>query len=288
MVIPWEDLQNGFYRNEFYKFYDKMEEFVEEHIIYKYIKLDTNEVVYVGRTNNLERRRKEHEVYEPREKGRPHYNYPLSKGIRKYGRKNYKCEIIEIVDTYEESLEREKYWIKCYNTFLDKEKYNYTPGGEIGYLTQKFDNVIIDEVKSLLEAQVSFKEIQDRTGVSPSHISEINTGKRRKDKNREYPINKMTCGRKLDEAKVQEIISLLHQSQKTHQEIAAIYNVSEATIRGINVGKRYYQKDIQYPIRGSLKSTQYKRLLQEEVELITNDIINTRISFSQLAIKYNV
>lgn len=261
---------------------------MEEHIIYKYIKLDTNEVVYVGRTNNLERRRREHEVYEPREQGRPHYNYPLSKGIRKYGRKNYRCEIIETIETYKESLEREKYWIKYYNTFLDKEKYNYTPGGEIGYLTQKFDDIIIDEVKSLLEAQVNFKEIQDRTGISLSHISEINTGKRRKDKDREYPINKMTCGRKLEEIKVQEIISLLRQSQKTCQEIAAIYNVSETTIRNINIGKRYYQEDIQYPIRRPLKSTQYKRLSQEEAELIISDIINTKISFSQLAIKYNV
>lgn len=261
---------------------------MEEHIIYKYIKLDTNEVVYVGRTNNLERRRREHEVYEPREQGRPHYNYPLSKGIRKYGRKNYRCEIIETIETYKESLEREKYWIKYYNTFLDKEKYNYTPGGEIGYLTQKFDDIIIDEVKNLLEAQVNFKEIQDRTGISLSHISEINTGKRRKDKDREYPINKMTCGRKLEEIKVQEIISLLRQSQKTCQEIAAIYNVSETTIRNINIGKRYYQEDIQYPIRRPLKSTQYKRLSQEEAELIISDIINTKISFSQLAIKYNV
>lgn len=40
---------------------------MEHYIIYKYIKIDENEVVYVGRTNNLERRRREHEVYEPTE-----------------------------------------------------------------------------------------------------------------------------------------------------------------------------------------------------------------------------
>lgn len=38
---------------------------MEQYTIYKYIKIDTNEVVYVGRTNNLKRRRREHEIYEP-------------------------------------------------------------------------------------------------------------------------------------------------------------------------------------------------------------------------------
>ena len=97
---------------------------MEQYIIYKYIKIDTNEVVYIGRTNNLERRRREHEIYEPWEEKRPHYNYPLSRGIRKYGKENYKCEIIEVVDSYEKSLQQEKYWIKYYNTFEDNTKYN--------------------------------------------------------------------------------------------------------------------------------------------------------------------
>lgn len=40
---------------------------MSDNVIYKYTKLDTNEVVYVGRTNNILRRRKEHEFYEPQE-----------------------------------------------------------------------------------------------------------------------------------------------------------------------------------------------------------------------------
>ena len=180
-----------------------------EYTIYKYIKKDINEVVYIGRTNNFSRRKDEHEKYEPFEEGRPHYNYPLSRGIRKYGANAYQCEIIETVTTYEESLNREKYWIKYYDTFNDPSKYNYTPGGELSFTTAKFDDKIIDEVKSLLEQQVDFKTIRDRTGVSLPHISEINTGKRRKDTNRCYPINTMTCGRKLTQEDVNEIVNLL-------------------------------------------------------------------------------
>ena len=61
------------------------------YLIYAYYKQNTNEIVYVGLTNNLERRRCEHEIYEPQEKGRPHYDYPLSRGIRKYGVDYYGC-----------------------------------------------------------------------------------------------------------------------------------------------------------------------------------------------------
>lgn len=179
---------------------------MEHYIIYKYIKVDENEVVYVGRTNNLERRRREHEIYEPTEANRPHYNYPLSRGIRKYGKDAYKCEIIEEVSTYEESLKQEKYWIKYYNTFNDPSKYNYTPGGELSFATTKFEDEVIEEVKNLLEQQIDYETIKDRTGVSISHISEINTGKRRRDRNRTYPINEMTRGRKINSKQLQEII----------------------------------------------------------------------------------
>lgn len=261
---------------------------MKQYIIYKYTKLDTNEVVYVGRTNNLERRRREHEIYEPQEEGRPHYNYPLSKGIRKYGKENYLCEVIESVDSYKESLQREKYWIKYYNTFLDNNKYNYTPGGELGFTTAKFDDTVIEEVKSLLEQQINFNEIQDRTGVSIPHISEINTGKRRRDESRHYPINEMTCGRKLTSKQVQEIISLLQESNKTNQEIALLYDTSEAAISMINSGKRYYQENIQYPIRKRMKVTKHKKLNQEELLLLIDDIINTDIPFAQLSAKYGI
>lgn len=261
---------------------------MEHYLIYKYIKIDENEVVYVGRTNNLERRRKEHEIYEPMEVNRPHYNYPLSRGIRKYGKEAYKCEIIEEVFTYEDSLEREKYWIKYYNTFNDPSKYNYTPGGELNFTTAKFENEIIEEVKSLLEQQVDYETIKDRTGVSISHISEINTGKRRKDKNRTYPINEMTRGRKINSQQLQEIIQLLQTTQMTCAEIGQRYNVSGAAIQSINEGVNQRQENITYPIRTRIIPHKKHTLTTEELDKLCNDIINTNIPFNQLAIKYNV
>lgn len=261
---------------------------MEHYIIYKYIKIDTNEVVYVGRTNNLERRRREHELYEPTEVNRPHYNYPLSRGIRKYGIGAYKCEIIEEVFTYEESLKQEKYWIKYYDTFNDPSKYNYTPGGELSFITAKFEDEIIEEVKSLLEQQIDYETIRDRTGVSISHISEINTGKRRKDKNRIYPINEMTRGRKIGSKELQEIIELLQTTQMTCAEIGKKYNVSGGAIQRINNGSVQHQDNINYPIRTRVTPQKKHTLTTVELSELCNDIINTDIPFSQLAIKYNV
>lgn len=261
---------------------------MEHYIIYKYIKIDENEVVYVGRTNNLERRRREHEVYEPTEVNRPHYNYPLSRGIRKYGKDAYKCEIIEEVFTYEESLKQEKYWIKYYNTFNDPSKYNYTPGGELSFTTAKFEDEIIEEVKNLLEQRVDYETIKDRTGISISHISEINTGKRRRDRNRTYPINEMTRGRKINSEQLQEIICLLQNTDMTCAEIGQKYNVSGTEIQKINYGSIQKQEGITYPIRTRIISHKKHTLTAEELSELCNDIINTNISFNQLANKYNI
>lgn len=261
---------------------------MEHYIIYKYIKIDENEVVYVGRTNNLERRRREHEVYEPTEVNRPHYNYPLSRGIRKYGKDAYKCEIIEEVFTYEESLKQEKYWIKYYNTFNDPSKYNYTPGGELSFTTAKFEDEIIEEVKNLLEQRVDYETIKDRTGISISHISEINTGKRRRDRNRTYPINEMTRGRKINSEQLQEIICLLQNTDMTCAEIGQKYNVSGTAIQKINYGSLQRQEGITYPIRTRIIPHRKHTLTVEELSELCNDIINTNISFNQLANKYNI
>lgn len=261
---------------------------MEHYIIYKYIKIDENEVVYVGRTNNLERRRREHEVYEPTEVNRPHYNYPLSRGIRKYGKDAYKCEIIEEVFTYEESLKREKYWIKYYNTFNDPSKYNYTPGGELSFTTAKFEDEIIEEVKNLLEQRVDYETIKDRTGISISLISEINTGKRRRDRNRIYPINEMTRGRKINSEQLQEIICLLQNTDMTCAEIGQKYNVSGTAIQKINYGSLQRQEGITYPIRTRIISHRKHTLTSEELSELCNDIINSNISFNQLANKYNI
>lgn len=256
-------------------------------LIYAYIKIDSNEIVYIGRTNNLANRRRQHEQYEPFDSSKNNFNYPLSRGIRKYGANNYKCIIIEDNLTYEESLERERYWIAYYDTYRDPAKYNLSPGGE--YITDPiYPDDAIENVRQLLKQQIPFQKIQEETGISISHISEINTGKRRPSDLYTYPINAMTCGRKLTQLEVLEIIDLLKQNQLTNQEIGIKYNIGEGAIASINKGRTYRQNNIEYPIRGRIAPTSRHKLSDEELHLLINDIINTTIPFAQLALKYHI
>ena len=55
----------------------------------------------------------------------------LIKAIKKYGKENFKKEILEICS--EDNLdEREKYWIKYYNAYEDDNFYNLNEGGQQG------------------------------------------------------------------------------------------------------------------------------------------------------------
>lgn len=53
----------------------------------------------------------------------------LKRALNKYGRENFKVELIEALDTKEESIEREQYWIKYYNAVENDNFYNHSPGG---------------------------------------------------------------------------------------------------------------------------------------------------------------
>lgn len=53
------------------------------------------------------------------------------KAVEKYGKENFKKEILEIC-TEEELNEKEKYWIKYFNAYEDKNYYNLTEGGQNG------------------------------------------------------------------------------------------------------------------------------------------------------------
>ena len=79
-----------------------------KNIIYGYKKISTNEIVYVGQTTDLTTRRYRHETHDPYNPNIKEYNYPLSKGIRKYGIENYECVILEEVEKEQDLNEREK------------------------------------------------------------------------------------------------------------------------------------------------------------------------------------
>lgn len=97
--------------------------------IYKITNL-LNKKSYIGQTNQkVEYRWNDHKNGKTSTE-----NSPLKRAIEKYGWDNFSKEIIDTADTFEEAIEKEKYWIDYYKTCIpvygDKWGYNLTRGGE--------------------------------------------------------------------------------------------------------------------------------------------------------------
>ena len=108
---------------------------MEEYSIYMY-ENKTNHHLYIGYSNNPQRRYLDHWSAAINEKNKDH-NSAIHRALRKYGKNGFDFVILEDhLTTKEQAKEREKYWIAHYNTYHNREHYNETPGGdEPGYNT---------------------------------------------------------------------------------------------------------------------------------------------------------
>lgn len=105
-------------------------------LIYKAINKINNKQ-YIGQTmNTLGERKKQHiqSAFNSRREPKSYFH----KAIKKYGEENFKWEIIENNIPNEKLNERERYWIKFYNTYEDG--YNLTEGGDSFNNLQKWRN----------------------------------------------------------------------------------------------------------------------------------------------------
>ena len=106
--------------------------------------------VYIGITNQGAGARYRHHWYEARI-GEP---APIHRSMAKYGEENFTLEIIDFADTYEELKEKEKYWIKQYDSMNREKGYNLTEGGD-----GTFGRTHSEETKKKMsEAQKKYKD----------------------------------------------------------------------------------------------------------------------------------
>ena len=91
---------------------------------------------------------------------------------------------------------------------------------------------------------------------------------------------------KLDEEKVLEIIDYIkNESEKTFVEIAKIFGVTREMISDINMGKTWYFRNENYPIRDN--SDFKNKILREQVYDIYERLLNKE-SLTEIARDYNV
>lgn len=224
-----------------------------KNVIYAYKKIDENKIVYIGQTVNLEYRHKQHIEYDPWNPNNKEYNYPLSRGIRKYGSNAYELIILEDNLLKDQLNEREKYWISFYDTYY--HGYNQSLGGT-NPVQPIFDDKLIDLIIDMLKDESnSFQDICNKTGCSMTHVYNINIGKRRKRDNLTYPIRpnnvKGTKNLKFSPEQNLQIHQLLLNSPKDMKIIAQEFNCEPSTIRRINKGltKAYRIEGYNYPLR---------------------------------------
>lgn len=221
---------------------------------------------YIGKTNNIERRKREH-ISNAYNSKSLRYNSLWSKKIREYGIENFQFEILETANE-ENWKEREKYWIKHYNTF-DGVGYNLSEGGDGETNTNNAltPEESIELIEMLKNSELSQERIAEYFNISKTLVSNINTGLRYRQDNINYPIRQ---NYKIQNTYLNDIIKDLQETTLTFKEIANKYNVSEASIKKINTGN-LNKTDIDYPIRKisayDQKSNVIKQLLSNGATL---------------------
>lgn len=110
--------------------------------------------VYIGITNQGAGARYRHHWYEARI-GEP---APIHRSMAKYGEENFTLEIIDFADTYKELKEKEKYWIKQYDSMNRDKGYNLTEGGD-----GTFGRMHSEETKDKIRQKATGRKVSEET-----------------------------------------------------------------------------------------------------------------------------
>lgn len=205
-----------------------------------------NQHKYVGQTNNLNRRIREHKSCSFNEKSIS-YNDLIHKKIREYGIDNFTIEVLEKIydGTQKYVNDRETFWIKEKESFRGTGKgYNSDFGGSkrpSSVLTEEE----IEDVKQLISKGVPFLDIENKYHISATFISGINHGTYFYDDRITYPLYNYYK----DDDDYDELIDLLLNSEMRMSDIAKQLGISYSTVKKINAGTMRNGLYPTYPIR---------------------------------------
>lgn len=149
-----------------------------------------NNKSYIGSTNNIKRRWRQHKeasIYESNHA----YNYPLMKAFRKDGIDNFTFEIIESCNNYQEMIEHEYNWIIKLNCIYPNG-YNQTSHTDSPMFDpnisqkmsqtkrEKYGKTVceIDKNNNIIKQWNSIIEASEDTGLNRFKISDVCNGRR--------------------------------------------------------------------------------------------------------------
>lgn len=238
-----------------------------------YIYCYTNKInghKYVGKTNNLERRKIEHRssANNPLSK---EYNYLFHRKLREYGEENFIFSVLQKLEDSEDINKAECFWIEQLKAFVGDNQggYNLTRGGEeIPSICLYEEN--IQEIKTAIKNKIPFDKIKQKYGISISYISAINHGMYYRENNETYPL----CKYYKDKDEINYIKELLINSSISMKELAKQLGISYSTIKKINSGSLWKDDKIDYPLR---KISSGKQRAIEIQKMLLNGASNEEI-----------
>lgn len=214
---------------------------------------------YIGQTNNIERRKREHKStsYNPNSTS---YNDLVHKKMREYGYDNFDFEVLEVIysDDIEIANQQEQFWVAKLDTYCGHGRgYNMDLGGcqpEHSRVVSKED---IATIKNLLKNKEPFINIQQRFNISASFVSAINHGVYYYDEKENYPL----CKYYKNDSDYNELINLLVNTDMSLAEISRRLNLGYSTVKKINAGTLRHGLYPTYPIR---KKNHWQRAIERQ------------------------
>jgi group I intron endonuclease len=224
------------------------------HYVYRFTN-KTNGKIYIGKTNNIDRRQVEH-----LSKSKTSNNGHFYNAIRKYGFNSFELDILFECENEDEAYLKEMDYIKLYKSNDKNLGYNSTLGGEglrgISEDTRKkmsenaklrtgekngfFGKKLSKEHKRKISRSNSGNKYwlgKHHTNDTKEKLSEINIGKRRSVKT-EFKSGQAPSNAKLTMEQAQEI-RVKYSCGKTQEELANEYNVSKISIWRIVSNKSF-------------------------------------------------
>ena len=247
-------------------------DFGMEKYVYK-IENKINKKIYVGQTNNLDRRMQEHKHDERN-------NHPIHNAIKKYGWENFEVSVLYYGVNYNE---KEKEYIKLYKSNRKEYGYNITAGGQDSSgennPQSKLSQSDVYQIISDLKGNNSIECIAKKYRTTVKTIRNINAGISWRIGSLQYPIRKRKL-KILNNEEVKEIISLLKDANNSIEGIANMFNIKPYIVLNINKGNTYRLDSEIYPIREI-------GIPSRDIERIVEMLEQENIPIKEIAEKFN-
>lgn len=247
-------------------------DFGMEKYVYK-IENKINKKIYVGQTNNLDRRMQEHKHDERN-------NHPIHNAIKKYGWENFEVSVLYYGVNYNE---KEKEYIKLYKSNRKEYGYNITAGGQDSSgennPQSKLSQSDVYQIISDLKGNNSIECIAKKYRTTVKTIRNINAGISWRIGSLQYPIRKRKL-KILNNEEVKEIISLLKDANNSIEGIADMFNIKPYIVLNINKGNTYRLDSEIYPIREI-------GIPGRDIERIVEMLEQENIPIKEIAEKFN-